>query len=519
MRDALRFIQRRLCRKVDGATLGLFRLLWGGLMFAEAISRFEKVTGVYSPEYFHFSYPLTTWVSGFPAHWMVALEIGVLCVAALGVLLGVCFRWATILFGLIYLHLFLIDTVYYNNHFYLTILISFLLAFTRADRTFSVGSFRSRDAEGYAPPRTAPMWNYVLIRGQFFVLYLWGGIAKLNSDWLRGEPLRYWFSMKDQISPPVSWIVKEEWFVWFTAYGGIMIDLVVPFGLLFARSRPFAVVAIVGFHLFNMQLFNIGFFPWIGIATLTIFARPSMGRWAWAKLQHLVAGMERVRYPAPRRGEGWSRRNRRAASLVLAYLVIQAALPVRAYLPGNDPAWTEVAHKFSWRMMLRNKDSYIKFLFDPPEAETWIEEHPDERPLLATEHVEKMADHPWMILQYARELDRVLTEHGMPNTSISVLSVVSLNDREFQVMIDPTVDLTEIECPLVGIPDWVVPLRAKPLGPDRPNTAPERIEAIREALVEYASHPSSGITEEEILLHFNGGQTPREKRDSLIIAD
>ena len=52
---------------VDAATLGCFRLCWGFLMVLEALSRFSKVTGVYSPTYFHFKYPLFTWVQGFPA--------------------------------------------------------------------------------------------------------------------------------------------------------------------------------------------------------------------------------------------------------------------------------------------------------------------------------------------------------------------------------------------------------------------------------------------------------------------
>jgi vitamin K-dependent gamma-carboxylase len=45
------------------------------------------------------------------------------------------------------------------------------------------------------------------------------------------------------------------------SYGGLLFDLlVVPF-LLFRHTRPLALLAAVGFHLMNSQLFTIGIFP------------------------------------------------------------------------------------------------------------------------------------------------------------------------------------------------------------------------------------------------------------------
>ena len=162
--------------------------------------------------------------------------------------------------------------------------------------------------------------------------------------------------------------------------------------------------------------------------------------------------------------------------------MIQVLLPLRHFLWGQRPDWTEVGQKFSWRMMLRNKDSFIKFTFDPPEAETWLNEHPDERPKIANEHVERMSDHPWMLLQYVRHMDRTLGENGFPDTKIRVFSVVSLNDRPYRVMIDPTVDLTEVTYPLWGIPDWIVPLDPKATQTERPMSTKDRLVAIQEGI-------------------------------------
>lgn len=501
-------------RPVDAATLGLFRICWGFLMVLEATERFAKVTGVYSPDLFHFKYPVFPWVQGLPTHSLVALEIFVLLVAAVGVFLGIRFRTSTILFGGIYLHLFLTDTVYYNNHFYLTVLVSFLLAFTGADKCFSWGSYRNRDEDRCAIPYTVPHWNYLLLRAQIFIVYFFGGLAKLNPDWLRAQPVKYWFKNSTSMRFPMNLFAREEWFAWVAAYGGIVIDLGAPFFLLWRKSRPFAIAALVVFHLTNSRLFQIGFFPYIGIVLAILFLEPSTGRKFWAAVQRFTTGITRIRNPDLEKAAKESSPSRWAPWFVGGFLLIQTIFPLRAYAFGQDPAWTEVGHKFSWRMMLRNKDAYIKFLFNHPEAEPWLNSHREERPRIAPEHIDQLSKHPWMLLQYARELDRTLAANGMPDTEIRVLSVVSLNDRAYQVMIDPTVDLTEIDYPIWGVPHWIVPLEAEPMKEGRPLGQEERLEAIEAALVDYArSHPER-ISKEEILAQFRGEEDSTEDPSS-----
>ncbi len=483
---------------VDAATLGLFRLLWGALMVAEAVTRFPKVTGVYSATFFHFKYPIFTWVNGFPEHWMGYAEIAVLSLAAIGVCLGVFFRFSSIVFSLVYTHLFLIDTVYYNNHFYLTCMMSFLLAFTGADKTYSLRSYFSRDDEGYALPQVVPFWNYIQIRALLCILYFYGAIAKMNVDWLNADPVKYWFKTSTGVRPPLTWVIRQEWFAWVAAYGGIVIDLGAPFLLLWRRTRPYAIAVLVVFHLMNSRIFKIGFFPYIGIVSTLIFLHPATGRWIWGKFQKFIAGASRVRSP-DLNALGGRRSNNMALWLLLVFFSIQMAFPLRAYFFGHNPAWTEVSHKFSWRMMLRSKEGYIKFKFSHPEAEAWLNEHPDLRPTLAPEHVSAMSKHPWMILQYAHELDQVLARNGMPDTKITVISVVSLNDRPYRVMIDPTADLTEMDYPLWGVPDWIVPLGPRVKGESRPLSKEARMASIAAAVELYVDAYPGKITKEELL--------------------
>ena len=190
------------------------------------------------------------------------------------------------------------------------------------------------------------------------------------------------------------------------------------------------------------------------------------------------------------------------ACFTITFLAIQMILPLRAYAHGQNPSWTEAGQQFSWRMMLKHKTAYIKFLYEPREAEMWIKKHSMYFPKLLDEHKIKLAGQPWMMVQYAREIDRILTAHGMPDIKISVISVVSLNDRAFQVMIDPTVDLTQVSYPIWRTPDWVIPLTSKPYDETLPKTTTAQIDEIEAALIKYSASHSGIITESEILDKF-----------------
>ena len=63
------------------------------------------------------------------------------------------------------------------------------------------GSVRSLDARWRPSLRseTLPAWNLWLLRFQMSVVYLYGGIAKIQADWLQGYPMRLWMPTRDEI--------------------------------------------------------------------------------------------------------------------------------------------------------------------------------------------------------------------------------------------------------------------------------------------------------------------------------
>ncbi len=118
------------------------------------------------------------------------LLFAVLGVLSICVALGLCYRFTSTLLFLGFTYTFLAEKAAYQNHFYLLCLISFLMIWIPAHRTFSIDSWRGWvKSDG-----TVAVWTLWLLRGQIAIVYFFGGLAKLNYDWLHGEPMRLWLA-------------------------------------------------------------------------------------------------------------------------------------------------------------------------------------------------------------------------------------------------------------------------------------------------------------------------------------
>ncbi len=474
-------LRRKFAEPVDASTLGLFRILWGILLGYEASKNLARIPNIYTPQIFHFKYPLFPFVGPWPEDWMMVAEAWGMIACAVAITAGVAFRYASALYTLCYAHFFLIEPLFYNNHFYLTILLGCLLTLSRADACYSVRHFlvSKRGPPGAVP--TVPLWNLIALRGQVCVVYFFGGLAKLNGDWIRGEPVRMWMRHTDAPAP-FSWVITEPWFAYFISFSGIAIDLTVGFFLLHRKTFWPAAMVLAGFHLTNSQIFPIGIFPWLGIALLLLFAPPSLPRRVAGWLRSRAAGRpSTVAHFAATESAPVSTA---IVVFVLAYLAIQILLPLRIHLYAGNPSWTEVGHGFSWRMMLRYKDAFVNFKFDPPEARRVLEES-GRKPPLSPSHLRKVTKTPGLVVQWVHALDAALTELRMPDVEIRAVSIASLNGRPYQLMIDPKRDLTEVGIGLFDARDWIVPLRPnQPIG-RYPSDGDDRRRKIQRAVDEY----------------------------------
>ncbi|HEY9229358.1 MAG TPA: HTTM domain-containing protein, partial [Gemmatimonadaceae bacterium] len=366
--------------------------------------------------------------AGMYAHFAFIAFAGLLVAAGIWYRISAWALWAS------FTYVFLIDQARYLNHFYAASLFALLLAVVPAHHAYSF------DAKRKHTPHTVPTWALWLLRAQLGAIYFFGGIAKLNSDWLRGEPMRSWLIERTN-SPVIGAIVGNQLELIVFSYGGLLFDLLVVPALLWRRTRLVAFVIAILFHFINSQIFSIGIFPIMMIVATTLFFEPNWPRRWFGEVAERgsAAAATRRQFGLPLTFGSTPPLSRSTALLIGAYVLIQIVVPLRHFAYPGDVAWTEEGHRFAWRMMLREKQGAARFFVtDSATHETMIVE-PNTR--LALWQVTAMTSRPDMLLQFARYL---AAERAGPSQSISVRAqvLVSLNRGEQRLLIDPQVDLS-----------------------------------------------------------------------------
>jgi hypothetical protein len=395
---------------------------------------------------FQFTYYGFGWVSPWPGSGMYWHVYGLATLAIL-ISIGLWYRLSVTLFFLGFTYLFLLDQTRYLNHFYLICLLSFLLIFIPAHRACSLDAWRRPTIYR----NTAPALWLWLLRFQFGIVYFYGGVAKINGDWLRGKPLDAWLTRHTDF-PLIGHLFTEQYMAYFFSYSGLLIDLFVVPLLLWRRTRLFALVVAVLFNLTNARIWTIGIFPWLMIAGTLLFFSPEWPRRFLAGLR-LVEGPQRSVVQSDsffREG-----RSRIGISLLALYVFLQILIPLRHFLYPGNIYWTEEGHRFAWHMMVRAKNIDIRFFVidraNNKRAEVRL------RSFLTPQQLSVMPARPDMILQFAHYIAHYLRQQGHTQFEVSVNARGALNGREPQLFIDPDVDLASQPRTLKHVV-WVVPL-------------------------------------------------------------
>lgn len=377
---------------------------------------------------FFFPYPGFEWIRPWPGVGMYVHFAG-LGVLALAIIVGVQTRTATALFALGFTWAHLIDKTNYLNHYYLVSVLAALMAF------LPLGAAGSLDARR-DPARaagTVPAWTVWALRVQLGLVYFYGGVAKLNADWLfAAQPLRIWLAASGDV-PLVGPLLERPWAAYACSWAGAAFDLgIVPL-LLWRRTRPVAYGLVVVFHVLTSQLFPIGIFPWLMITLTPIFFAPDWPRRLAARLG--LGGAERVASPRPLA----MRHETLVMAVVALHLALQAVIPLRAVVDGDDVAWDEQGFRFAWRVMAMEKVGMATFrLREPATGEAWIAEPRTELTPLQNR---MMATQPDMIADYARHLAAEARRAGHGDVEVRADVYVSLNGRPSRRFIDPGADL------------------------------------------------------------------------------
>jgi vitamin K-dependent gamma-carboxylase len=431
-------------RQVSAASVAVFRIAFGLSIIVNAALYVPRVLREHHIEpTFHFSYGPVDFLEPLPGVGMYFVYGAMMVVGAL-IAVGVWYRWAASLFFVLTTYVFLLDATFYQNHEYLISLLAALMVL------LPVNGFWSMDANAGRTPASdvIPAWVVWLLRFQIGVPYFFGGVAKLNSGWLHGEPLRTWMAVRTDLEP-MRTVLANSSVIWFMVYGALILDLLVVPLLLYRRTRAAAFAAVCLFHFVNVWLFGLYIFPWLMMAATLIFFSPDWPLRALRRVGWSNPVLNR-RTSADNLGAPNTRRTSAPlTTLLILWVILQLVIPLRHFTIEGSPSWTEEGHRFAWHMMLRDKSGTARFNLTDGER-TWTV---DPAGYLTAEQVRELAWYPEHLVKFAHHLSSI---HG--GAEVRVDTSVSLNGRDPQPIVDPTVDLAAVPKTWWGHAPWIVQL-------------------------------------------------------------
>ena len=457
-----------LFRPIDIASLVFFRIAFGIICFADVISSFIHLhitKKALEPDGFQFKYYGFEWVKPIDDPGMTIFFIGMLC-TSIGILLGKWYRFSAAFFAIGFTYLFLLEKAYYLNHGYLLCVLSFLIVLMPLHRSFSIDVLKKPELR----VEQVPYWSLFLLQLMIGIVYFYGGIAKLNMDWLNGLPLKLW--LKNQANLPlIGNLLTQEWVAYLMSYGGLILDLTVTFFLIYRPTRIWALGFVLFFHGMNFILFQIGVFPFLSTTLSLLFFPPDFPkkviRYFGDRFDRLSYYYDRCsdfiqqRYPHAQTiplssfNETWETQKKWIPPLLSFFILLQILIPLRHHYFEGPVAWTEEGHRYSWRMMLRSKNGYGHFEVIDPATNKRTKVTPDK--YLSKRQKRKLFAHPDMILQFAHFLRDKHKAEGSQDVAIYAHIKTRLNGRDYQLYIDSTKNLAAIEWSMWEESDWIVP--------------------------------------------------------------
>jgi len=444
-----------LKQPVKAAPLAVFRIIFGCLMLFSTLRFLSQnwVETYYINPTFHFKYFGFNFVEDFGVYTYILYVITFL--AALGILLGYKYRLSTVLFFLSFTYCELIDKTYYLNHYYFVSIIGFLLIFLPAHRYFSIDAKQQQKRAFTYIPR----YNIFAIQLMLFIVYFYAGLAKINSDWLlRAMPLQIWLPSLYDL-PLLGDLFQKQWMHYVMSWSGMLYDLSIPFLLFYKRTRVFAFLLVVVFHVLTRVLFPIGIFPYVMILSTLIFFDAAFHE----KIISVLRQFLKIKVRPKKVVLEWipNIKNRIIISLLVVFFTFQFLFPFRYILYPDELFWTEEGYRYSWRVMLIEKGGYVQYKIVNPETKNWF--YVDHSEFLTEYQEKQLRTQADFILQFAHFLEDHFRSKGIKNPEVYVDSYISLNGRLSQRFIDPNIDLTKIKDSWKH-KDWILPFNDKIYG-------------------------------------------------------
>ncbi len=429
-----------LFKKIDDAQLVVFRLFYGLLVSAEcygAIATGWVRKTLIAPK-FTFNFIGFEWLQPLPGAGMY-IYFAIMGTLGLLIAFGYKYRFSAFTFAFMWAGVYLMQKTSYNNHYYLLMLLAFIMAFLPANRDFSL------DAKQNPKVHSHSMYNWVrwIIILQLFIVYTYASVAKLYGDWLDYSIIEILMKSKNDYFL-IGELLQQQWLHKIVAIFGILFDLLIVPALLWKPTRKVAFGFSIFFHLFNSIVFQIGIFPYLSLAFTVFFFAPQTIRNIFLK-KKIVAIENTIDHP---KNKNW------LLGVLAIYFVVQLILPLRHHTFKDDVLWTEEGHRMSWRMMLRSRTGIIHFKIK--NKETGKGNHIKLDDYLTKKQKRKVACYPDFIWQFAQHLKKEYAEKG-EDIQVFASSKVRVNGGKYHEFVDPTVDLANVPWKHFAHNEWIRP--------------------------------------------------------------
>lgn len=429
-----------LFKKINNAQLIVFRVFYGLLVSAEcygAIATGWVRRTLVEPE-FTFSFIGFEWLQPLPGNGMY-IYFAVMGTLGLLIALGYKYRFSALAFAVLWSGVYLMQKTSYNNHYYLLMLLAYIMAFLPANRDASL------DAKLHPKLRSQTMYNWIrwAIILQLFIVYTYASVAKFYADWLDFSMIEVLMSHKKDYYL-IGDFLQQQWVHKIVAFFGIFFDLLIVPALLWRPTRKIAFVSAIFFHLFNSIVFQIGIFPYLSLAFTVFFFEPQTIRNIFLKTKKIIPEAKII---IPK--------TKKITLTVLGiYFLFQLVLPLRHHFFQDDVLWTEEGHRLSWRMMLRSRGGRITFKAVNIQTKDTTKINLND--YLTKKQQRRVACYPDFIWQFAQHLKKEYAKDGK-DIQVFVENKVKINQRPYQQFIDPKVDLASVPWKHFAHNDWILP--------------------------------------------------------------
>ena len=435
----------------DSSPLVIFRIGFGLMMLFSIIRFWSKgwIEKIYIEPSFHFTYYGFEWVK--PLGDKIYILFILCAISSALIAIGLKYKLAIITFFLSFTYIELLEKTIYLNHYYFICVLSFLLIFLPLNSSFSIDNLINNKKSN-----SVPRWTIDSIKLMLGIVYIYAGLAKINSDWLlQALPLKIWLPSKYDLPIIGETLMQENWVHFAMSWGGMLYDLLIPFLLLYKRTRTFAFLLVVFFHVFTRVLFPIGVFPYIMIISALIFFDAKFHKKIINVLKKIInpiskklsqINIQNVKFYS----------NKKIIWVLAIFFILQLTIPLRHLSYNGNIMWHEQGYRFSWRVMLMEKLGYTTFkILDNDKNQFFYVQNEE---FLTSYQEKQMSFQPDFILEYAHFLGKHFKSKGFENIEVFAESYVSLNGRRSQMYIDPEINLLNIKDSFKN-KYWILPLK------------------------------------------------------------